>query len=410
MNVAPRELLAHLAELGTPPDDGAAVLRVSAGLRDSLERIERETLPFIAAGGGEIQFVFGPYGRGKTHFLKALAQWASERGCVTAYVDCQRPFESLVETYRAIAAGMTPPGTNNLFALTGITRTIEARFTGLNATEQRKIIAALKADRALSPDFRNLAVAYCTEAVAGSGDEDLADRLEALLANTPTRRVTMGPLYREHPQLPRPLGKLARRNASVWLRSVLSLPQALGYNGLVVLFDETEAALRGIRPWSRLSRRQQAHLAHIRTFVDHMATGAFRGCAIYYAVTEDFIEVAGRNLAALSQRIERVRLPELDGASNPRNPRAVWLDIDELTDPGPQDSRFFADLGNRIIDIGLDAGLRPSDAKSVADTLRRMGMQYANDITEGRVREFVKEAAALVAGNVPPADNFGRSV
>ena len=118
------------------------------------------------------------------------------------------------------------------------------------------------------------------------------NRLEALLANTPTFRVTLGTLYREYPQLPRPLGKLARRNAAVWLRSVLSLPLVLGYNGLVVLFDETEAALRSTRPWSSLSRRQQAHLAHIRTFVDHMATGAFRGCAIYYAVTEEFIEIA----------------------------------------------------------------------------------------------------------------------
>ena len=404
MDVAPLELLAHLAELGTPPDDGAAVLRVSAGLHDSLKRIERETLPFIAEGGGEIQFVFGPYGRGKTHFLKALAQCASQRGCVTAYVDCQRPFESLVETYRAIAAGMTPPGTHKFFATTGITRTIEARFTGLGTIEQRAVIARLKADRALSPDFRNLAVAYCTEAVAGGGDENLADRLEALLANTPTFRVTLGALYREHPQLPRPLGKLARRNAAVWLRSVLSLPQVLGYNGLVVLFDETEAALR-TRPWSSLSRRQQAHLAHIRTFVDHMATGAFRGCAIYYAVTEEFIDIAGRNLGALSQRIERTRLPDLDGASNPR---AVWVNIDELTDPGPQDSRFFAELSDRIINIGLEAGLRHSDTGHLANSLRGIGNRYASSITEGRVREFVKEAAALVAQKVAPAGTQGR--
>ena len=406
MDVAPLELLAHLAELGTPPDDGAAVLRVSAGLRNSLERIERETLPFIAAGGGEIQFVFGPYGRGKTHFLKALAQWASERGCGTAYVDCQRPFESLVETYRAIAAGMTPPGTHRFFATTGIARTLEARFTDLDAIEQRAVIARLKADRALSPDFRNLAVAYCTEAVAGGGDEDLADQLEALLANTPTFRVTLGTLYRKHPQLPRPLGKLTRRNAAVWLRAVLSLPQVLGYNGLVVLFDETEATLR-IQPWSSLSRRQQAHLAHIRTFVDHMATGAFRGCAIYYAVTEEFIDIAGRNLGALSQRIERARLPWVDGASNPR---AVWVNIDELTEPRPQDPRFFADLSDRIIDIGLAAGLRSSDAGRIKHLLNDIGNRHANYITEGRVREFVKEAAELVARNVAPADIQGKPI
>ena len=400
MDVAPLELLAHLAELGTPPDDGAAVLRVSAGLRDSLERIERETLPFIAAGGGEIQFVFGPYGRGKTHFLKSVAQWARERGCVAAYVDCQRPFESLVETYRAIAAGMTPPGTHKFFATSGIARTIEARFTGLDAREQRAVIARLKADRALSPEFRNLVVAYCTEAVTGGGDEDLADQLEALLASTPTFRVTLGTLYRRYRQLPRPLGKLTRRNAGAWLRSMLSLPQVLGHNGLVVLFDETEASLRGTRA-SFLSRRQQAHLAHIRTFVDHMATGAFRGCAIYYAVTEEFIDIADRNLGALSQRIERVRLPEPVGVSNPR---AVWVNIDELTTPGPQDPHFYEELSGRIIDIGLAAGLRPSDAGRVRHLLNDIGNRHADDMTEGRVREFVKEAAALVAGNVPPAD------
>lgn len=401
MDVAPLELLAHLAGQGTPPDDGAAVLRVSSGLRNSLQRIERETLPFIAAGGSDIQFVFGPYGRGKTHFLKALAQWASERGCVTAYVDCQRPFESLVETYRAIAAGMTPPGTHKFFATSGITRTLEARFTGLDTVAQQRTIARLKADRALSPDFRNLAVAYCTEAVVGGGDEDLADRLEALLASTPTFRVTLGPLYREHPQLPRPLGKLTRRNAAVWLRSVLSLPQVLGYNGLVVLFDETEAALRST------GRRQQAHLAHIRTFVDHMATGAFRGCAIYYAVTEEFIDIAGRNLGALRQRIERTQIPEVTRASNPR---AVWVNIDELTDPDPQDPRFFADLSERIIRIGLEAGLCPSDEESVVHSLKKIGNQYESSITEGRVREFVKAAAGLVAQRVPTTNTQRGSI
>lgn len=399
MNAAPLELLAHLAAHGTPPEDGSAVLRVSAGLHKSLEQIERETFPFIAAGGGNIQFVFGPYGRGKTHFLKALAQWASERGCVTAYVDCERPFDSLVDTYRAIATGMTPPGRHNFFATTGIARTIEARFTGLGNIDQRELIARLKADRALSPDFQNLVVAYCTEAVAGEGSEELADQLEALLASTPTFRVTLGQLYRNYSQLPRPLGKLTRRNAAVWLRAILSLPLVLGYNGLILLFDETEAALRN-RPQSAFSRRQQAHLAHIRTFVDHMATGAFGGCAIYYAVTEEFMDIAGRHLGALSQRIERVRLPEVNGISNPR---AVWVNIDELTDPGPQDPRFFSDLGNRIIEIGLEAGLRPSDAEPVRRSLGNKGQQYANYITEGRVREFVKEAAELVARKLPRA-------
>ena len=386
----PMELLAHLAEMGTPPDDGDAVLRLSAGLTDSLKRIDQETLPFVAGGGGELQFVFGPYGRGKTHYLKALAQWARTRGFVTAYVDRQSPFASLIETYRAIADAMTPPATRSFFGTTGITKVVEARFAAEDAAGQRDLIERLKADRALSPDFRNLVVAYCTESVTGGGDEHLSDRLEALLANIPTYRVTLSKLYREHPRLPRPLGKLGRRNAAIWLRSILSLPRILGHGGLLVLFDETEASLL-----HGSYRQRQTHLAHIRTFVDHMATGAFRGCAVYYAVTEEFIDIAGRHLKALSQRIERVRVPDVDRG---RNPRAVWVNIDELTEPGSHDPRFFNELAGRIVAIGRNAGITDSSASSLMDELTPLANEYSEAISEGRVRDFVKVAAGMVAG------------
>ena len=398
MATAHLEALAHLAEMGTPPDDGAAVLDVSAGLRESLERLELETLPFVAGGGSEIQFVFGPYGRGKTHFLKAVSEWVRQRGFVTAYVDCmdgQSPFMSLIETYRAIAARMTPPETHEFFGTTGIAQVVEAQFTDRDPAGQRALITHLKADKALSPDFRNLVLAYCTEGVVDGSDEYLADTLKALLAHIPTYRVTLGTLYRKYPHLPRPLGKLARRNAAVWLRSLVSLPRALGYRGLLVLFDETETVLLRSR-----RRRQQAHLAHIRTFVDHMATGAFRGCAIYYAVTEEFIDIADRNLGALSQRIERVQVPEMDDT---RNPRAIWVGIDELTRPGPQDPRFFEELAERIVHIGRKSGLDHSDATRIRALQQGRARRYAEDINEGRVRDFVKETAALVLRNVNDA-------
>ena len=67
----PQEMLAHLAEHGTPPGGDADVIRVSAGLQQTLGRVARETLPFVAAGGSDLQFVFGPNGRGKTHYLKS---------------------------------------------------------------------------------------------------------------------------------------------------------------------------------------------------------------------------------------------------------------------------------------------------------------------------------------------------
>ena len=299
--MTPWSLLAHLAALGTPPADGAAILRLSVGLEASLERFEQETLPFIASGGGDLQFICGAYGRGKTHYLNALSHFARERDFVTSYVDCQEyrtPFRSMVETYRAIAAGMTPPRDGPFFSTAGITKVIEGQFAGREPTERRKIIKRVKeADRALVADFRNLVCAYC-EALVAESDRCLAECLEKILAATPSyRNRPFGELYREYPELPRPLGKLVTRSAAIWLRALLSFPQVLGYRGLVVCFDETETVLQRD---SGLQR--QTHLAHIRTFVDHMAAGAFRGCAVYYAVADDFVDRAA-HLGALAQRV-----------------------------------------------------------------------------------------------------------
>ena len=385
--VEPLKLLAHLAETGTPPDDGESVLRVSAGLSDSLRRFREETLPFVASGGGDLQFVFGSYGRGKTHYLKALSQWARQEGFVTSYVNCQEsesPFKSLVETYRAIADNMTPPGQLELGSTTGITTVVEAKYVNKPLTEQRALIERLKVNRAIVPEFRNVVRAY----VGSLRDEaDLAEQLKALLTAAPTYPVTLGGLYQKYRGLPKPLGKLGRRNAAAWLRALLSLPHALGYRGLLVLFDETETALRSA------GRTRQLHLAHIRTFIDHMATGAFRGCAVYYAVAEEFMELASTELEALGQRIKRVETDLPDK----RNPRAVWVDLDELTQPGPQDVVFFEELMERILALGRDADLSVQLADSIATYLKQLARIHVDGIDEGGVRKYVKEAAAMVA-------------
>ena len=360
-----------------------------------MERFAHETLPFVASGGGEMQLICGAYGRGKTHYLKALSHFARERNFVTSYVDCQEnrsPFQSLAETYRAIAHGMTPPRGDRFFSSVGITKVIEAQFAGKDLSEQRALVGRVKADQALVADFRNLVRAYCTAAVGGEGDEDLAERLEALLAATPSYRVPIGELYRQYRRLPRPLGKLIPRNAAIWLRGLLSLPQVLGYRGLLVCFDETETVLQ-----HATAKQRQIHLAHIRTFVDHLAAGAFRGCAVYYAVADDFVGTANA-LGALAQRIERVEVPELAGQ---RNPRAVSVDLDELTTPDPQDRQFFEALARRIVDIGRDAGLAQSNADRLLHSFASLARKFATEtIYEGGVRQFVKEAAGTVRQHV----------
>ena len=384
------ETLARLAQTGTPPD-GADIAHISAGLEEALGRIVDETFPFVAASGGELQFVHAPYGRGKTHFLRAVEHRARDHGFVTAFVDCQdgdSPFMSLPQTYRAIARSMMPPRRQSFFGSSGVAKVIEAQFAGSRTDEQRTLIDRIATNSALAPDYRNLVRSY-SGFITGDEVEQFGYDIEALLAGEIGYRVTLGALYRTHPRVLRPLGKLGPRNAGLWLRSLLALPRILGYPGLVVMFDETEAVLnRGG------ARQKQRRLAHIRTFVDHLAVGSFRGCAVYYAVVEDFIEQAGQHLGALAQRIERCPVP------GTRNPRAVSVNLDELTEPGPRHPRFFKQLAERIVDLGRAAGL-PSDAgRQVLEQLTRDAAQFAEDLAEGKVREFVKKAAGTVAQEV----------
>ena len=86
---------------------------------------------------------------------------------------------------------------------------------------------------------------------------------------------------------------------------------------------------------------------------------------MYYAVTEEFIVDARAHLQALSQRIDRTRRCGVD------NPRAVWVDLDELTVPGPREPAFFEELAERIVGIGRESGLPAADADRIQRELGR---------------------------------------
>ncbi|GAB6064267.1 BREX system ATP-binding domain-containing protein [Deferrisoma palaeochoriense] len=393
----PREVLAKLAESGTPPDAGSA-LRISVGLDGSIARFRDEILPFVREGGAELQFVFAPYGRGKTHYLRALQEVALREGFVTSYVDCragQSPFASLQETYRSMAKGLMPPqrvrGTKRR---TGPDAVLEAGVRTVSPEEAKRRIERVYGDPLLASDFRTLSAAYMNQVLREGRWTQLTSELRALLRADITYRIRVSDLYRGNPHLPRPIGKLGRRNAASWVRSLASIPGTIGYPGLVVLFDETEQvhSMARLRPKAR-----QTYLANLRNFVDHMALGTFRSCVIYYAVVEEFLETARADLEALSQRIERIRLGSNGEAPNPR---AVWVDLDELTQPTPGEVAFFEGLAEAIVQVGCDAGL---PGRSRDDLLRMLSgecAKYSDSIKSGAVREFVKMAASVVAAEV----------
>lgn len=373
------EVLVRLAEHGTPPD-GDYALRISVGLEDTLRLFKLETLPFISGGGAEIRFCYGPYGRGKTHFLRSLQAQARKLGFVTAYVDCKAekaPFASLVDTYRMLVTNVVPPLDDDAEGIESLIH------SGINRRKKgESLISRVRSEGRLELGFKNLVIAYINALAAE--DDNLQTTLGYLLRAAPALHFTMSDLYCTYRNLTRPLGKISSRNAVLWIRSLGALPSALNYPGFVVLFDETENIDHLAR---RNVRQQQQHLANIRNLVDHIATGMFSGCLFYFAVVEEFREIAENNLEALAQRIERIHPDEC-------NPRAIWTSLDELTNPPPDQAEFFEALGDKLTEVAIDAGMDDAHAATLRADFARMARNSAQDISEGAVREFVKSAAA----------------
>lgn len=390
----PRARLAHLAAHGTPPDPQTAQ-QMSVGLEATLARFDSEIFPYLAAGGTEVQFVYGANGRGKTHYLLAVEAAARSKGFVTARIDCPigaSPFGSLRTTFEMVATSFVAPRGLDADAEVGVTSIIRAALADGAAYSAAEVVAGIKTSKHLCPEFRNLVLAYGLGCRNDSLTASVRDDLEALLAGSQTRTVTVGSLYKADKTLPKPIGRITTRNAANWLRSLLSLPYALGYPGVVIMFDETERAFHRLT-----ARALQEQLAHLRNIVDYCALGAFGGCLIMYAAAEDFIDLSRQHLDALAQRIEP---PTLLKGQFPSSIRSVWTDLDDLTDPQTSDQAFFLTLADRIVNIGVESGLTDASARRIGAALAKDSAKFAASPTSAIVREFVKRTATAVLSEV----------
>ena len=385
MNEA-RDILRRLAQYGVLDVPEAAV-RLSTGLDSFVSRWQRETLPFLSAGGSELRFVEGPNGRGKTHFLQVLETHARRAGFVTARVATQtKPFAALQDTYREIASSITSsaPGSNGNCGLSHLL----ARLSPEQLRDYQKSARG-------NPGYRNLITAYALRAQAGQLDQPATQEIRALLMHDTNRRVSFSELFRLDRHLPRPLGKLGKRNAAAWLRSLLTLPRQLGFKGLVVLFDETGADLHlRLEPL----RARQQHMANLRNLVDHLAIGGIPGCSVIYATTNDFLQMALEDYPAIWQRVARMEETS-PFAEPPRNPRAVWCRLDELTEPSPSERGFFTTLGEKLLALGVEAGITEGRVRAARHALVSLSDDMAQNITQGAVRHFIKRMASEILRN-----------
>ncbi len=319
-----RRIIETVGSTGTPPEWGFQYF--TAGIEPYLDVLDQDYLrDFLPAGGASFKLLVGTYGGGKTHFLYNVRATAWARGFPVAYVPLSAdasPFHQLDKVYAAIARRITLPppvaqpdrlpDAGLLPVLTSWHATLSEDL--LSRDIPAADLAAAEAEvasRALS-GLDNLqmqkGLVAAIKALAAGDDDMLRDVLTWLGGE--------GYAATKH----RPLGLLHGIDRSValsMLRSLVQWLRAMGYPGLVVLFDEAEQLP------SLSGRQRDALLSNLRELIDECGHQHFAGVLLMYAIPDErFFEGRSSVYEALNQRISTV--------FEVFNPTGVTIRLDDI--------------------------------------------------------------------------------
>jgi P-loop Domain of unknown function (DUF2791) len=356
MTVDLLNMFEQLAEHGHAPLEGCSLF--GAGYDTAFSQIRQKYIvERFARGGSAEKFVIGPFGSGKTHFLRQTMEIGRELDCVTAEVPLNKniDFTQNLVVYQQIALEVRPPGsdTHGLRALIldAVRRVHEsAASAGMPADE---LVAAwagglAEKDFALPAFGRVLRRAVDAQR---SGDIDTFDAAARWLSGEVTDKA-----------LAKSLGENAPSNAEVKVlahRARLSLFQFVrhaGYQGTVIGFDEAEQSMAVDK--KKMSRIFSHLLSEINALVD-LAKGS---TLVLYAVTPDVVEKIALEMPMLMQRLAD---PGPGQSFFDGNPLAAKIDLTQRGDAIDDLER----IGGRLTALFFDR-VEGADRSREADAKR----------------------------------------
>jgi hypothetical protein len=379
------EILETIATSGQAPPEGCS--RFDVKNDDAIRRLKATYLDgYFGEGRSAEKFVVGPFGAGKTHFLRVLAETATKMDCVTSEVSLARDIDATqpMMIYREFAQSIRVPGSDGR----GIRGLIEEsvartrRRAGADPTVQDELLRSW-AGQLSSANFEEPRIArILRKAVLAChrGDEDLLEAAERWLGGEMTNAAVAKVLGEE---------KLARTDAArvgrKSLHTIAQFAKSAGFMGTVVCFDEAEQG------FSLPKKKLDQILSMLRADIDAIARLRRASLFVIYAITPDVVDQM-REYMALRQRIDD---PAPDQGFYSGNDRAPTIQLD-------QRSGFHDDLGliaKSLVDLYVaemegNARAQRSKLDAAADTIvRRIGEA---DATSGTRRRAAKHVAIML--------------
>lgn len=309
---------------GTVPASGLE--RIAVGL-EMEENTIRSQMDYVSQGGGDLKFVRGDYGSGKTFLVARALEIAREMGFVTAHVVVSPacPLHKFREIYRQICGSL---------------RTREEEHaqksivdTWLFGIEERILKVS---DRVLPEDVLEKATLAEIE-TALAGISELNSSLAAALrtyyrasnqGDFQTAQSAIGWICaetnvgRDFKQKAGIRGDIDEASAFTFLRGLVRIIVSAGYRGLAVAVDELETT-------QSLPRNQREKSYHVlQTIIESLDRGDLSHTYFLFTGTPAFFD-GPRGIRTLPSLYDRICIvqPE-EGFRNPRQPQIALAKFD----------------------------------------------------------------------------------
>ena len=377
-----REIIDCMGENGQPPERGLEF--VTVGLNSYLDIIEKEYLQRLLgqAGGSAFRLVQGSYGAGKTHFLGCVRSIAQRLGFLTCSVNlspAECPYEDALSVYKAAFANISlhlekrsdtnedePSG--QIIGFTNILRLaahgqLPFAFSG-----------SLEDVPVENYTFRRVCQRFLTACRLGNDEEELVlDRWLAGDASFDRDVLRNFGVFDD----------IASDNAFPVMRSMVSILIALGFPGVIFLFDEVDMHISSVS-----QRHLQAIGDNLRQLIDLCASSRLPKVMFFYAVPPEFMSLNVTSYPALQQRLERPL------HMSKSSPQSVVIDLERAMD---DDGSFFKILGQKLADVAVVAwDWKDFDADRCLVDLNTFSEFMLEHVFTGGYRMFVKFWIALL--------------
>ncbi len=338
------EVFQEMVSTGQPPNEGCSIIGV--GYEDAFSRLERTYLQnFFQKGKSAEKFIIGPYGSGKTHFLRQLLEVGRKNDCAVAEVPLSMNIDitKLLVVYKEVARVITLPDQKR--------RGIEALIkTSLNRISSKyddpdtvsdfieSWIDGLEENDFEHDGFRRVLTRTLRSML--KGEQEIFDAGCQWLAGEVTDKNIAKILNVN--QIP------AAEQDGFGRRAMFSLCQfikAAGYTGTIIGFDEAEQATNvPLKQRKRIQSMTRSELDIITKIKD-------ASLLVVYAFTPDVIDEM-RNYPALQQRVAEPDPTRRFFDGNDYSPR---IDLDQLIQHTEGGSiEILQKIGERLVNLLYD--------------------------------------------------------